>query len=97
MDHTEINLEVKQTNRRHSMGRYGIKTNKTVKKHALHAQSARNNNHEVITVLVDDDPTTRGGNAYPFTGPANISIPVSLNAHKNWEKVDNIRKSQDGT
>jgi hypothetical protein len=98
MDHNEINLDVKRTNRRHSTGRYGIKTNKTVKKHPIHTNSARNQNSEVISIIVEDSPRLHRHNRYIGYYPAaTTTVPVSLNAQKNWEKVNNLKKSQDGT
>lgn len=92
MDHNEINLDVKQTNRRHSTGRYGIKTNKTVKKHTIHNHSATKANQEIINI-VEVDNSAPAAHRYES---APITMGVSLNKRKNWETVNNLKKSQDG-
>lgn len=97
MDHNEIELDVKQTNRRHSTGRYGVKTNKTVKKHPFFVKNAKKAPETICSLAVDNSaPLTRRNYYQSVFIPAPVSVGVSLNKRKNWESVKNLKKSQDG-
>jgi len=91
MDHDEIDLDAKQNNRQ-CAGRYGIKTNKTVKKHPIHTNSAMKAKDEVVNIVEVTDRRTRNTIRHAPT-----TTSVSLNKRKNWETVNTLKKSQDGT
>ncbi len=102
MEHDNIDLDTKPNNRQNA-GRYGNKTNKTVK-FSQAAASNRRKNPEIISEIIEDDTMEEWQRV--FRG-AERSVGVSLNANKNWEWVDkqvahqegrdNLKRSQDGT
>jgi hypothetical protein len=89
MEHEEVDLSRKQNNSRVTKGRFGVKTNKTLK-YYTRARNAQ----ETIGIIDTDNVEAH---TYDYQG-ANIGVGISLNAHKNWEILDDnkLRSSQDG-
>lgn len=101
MEHDDISLDTKPTNRQNA-GRYGNKTNKTIKYNPAAVYDHRKGAETIVEVI----PTQREAWEAAFRG-SNTSVAVSLNANKNWEWVEkqaahqdghnSLRRSQDGT
>jgi hypothetical protein len=101
MEHDDISLDSKPSNRQNA-GRYGSKTNKTIK----YSRNAKYDHRKGPETIVQIEDTHREGWEVSYRG-AEKSVGISLNARKNWEWVEkqvahqeghnNLRRSQDGT
>jgi hypothetical protein len=89
MEHEEIDLNQKKNNPREQNGRFGVKTNKTLK----YDSGAGRNKTETIAIIDTTEQTSDG-----LTNRLDLGVGISLNAHKNWEILDKnpLRRSQDG-
>jgi hypothetical protein len=91
MEHEEIDLNQKKNNPREQNGRFGVKTNKTLKYDRGAYRKGREK--ESITIIDSNDQTS-----LRYGSGLDLGVGISLNAHKNWEILDKnpLRRSQDG-